>query len=135
MSRRTKIVCTIGPASDSDEMISKLILAGMNVARVNFSHGTPEYQRTVIRKIKRLRQELHQPVAVLHDLQGPKIRIGIIESGPVELRPVSHFTLTADAVPGDAKRVSVSLATLPHEVKPGHPILLADGRIELRVEN
>jgi pyruvate kinase len=134
MIRRTKIVCTIGPASDSEAMITKLIHAGMNVARVNFSHGTPEYQRDVIRKIKRLRKDLNQPVAVLQDLQGPKIRIGTIESGVVDIEPGSQFILTADTVPGDATRVSVSLASLPHEVKAGHPILLADGRIELRVE-
>lgn len=134
MIRRTKIVCTIGPSSDTEEILTKLIAAGMNVARLNFSHGTPEYQRDLIRKIKRVRKRLNQPVAILQDLQGPKIRIGTIDSGVIQLQPGQEFVLTADAVPGDANRVSVSLATLPQEVKTGHPILLADGNIELRVE-
>jgi len=134
MSRRTKIVCTIGPASDSEEMITKLIGAGMNVARLNFSHGTSEYQRDLVRKVKRVRKALNRPVAILQDLQGPKIRIGEIGAAIVQLRPGQEFTLTADVVVGDATRASVSLKTLPHEVKIGHPILLADGNIELRVE-
>jgi pyruvate kinase len=134
MIRRTKIVCTIGPASDTEEMIAKLIAAGMNVARLNFSHGTAEYQRELVRKLKRVRKALNKPVAILQDLQGPKIRIGTIESGIVTLQPGQEFILTAETVPGDAQRASVSLKSLPHEVKTGHPILLADGNIELRVE-
>src|SRR5215470_11123367 len=134
MIRRTKIVCTIGPASDSEEMIAKLIAAGMNVARLNFSHGTPEYQRDLIRRIKRVRKALNKPVAILQDLQGPKIRIGVIEGGVVQLQPGREFVLTAADVAGDANRASVSLKNLPQEVKTGDPILLADGNIELRVE-
>ena len=135
MTRRTKIVCTIGPASDSEEMITKLIAAGMNVARINFSHGTQEYQRELIRRIKRIREALNKPVAILQDLQGPKIRVGLIESGVVQLQPGREFVLTTDDVAGDGNRASVSLKSLPHEVKAGHPILLADGNIELRVES
>src|SRR5262245_48853322 len=134
MTRRTKIGCTIGPASDSEAMIAKLIAAGMNVARLNFSHGTPEYQRTLIRRLKMVRTAMNKPVAILQDLQGPKIRIGVIASGVVALQPDQEFILTADDVLGDAHRASVSHKSLPHEVKEGHPILLADGRIELRVE-
>src|SRR6516162_7006445 len=134
MIRRTKIVCTIGPASDSEEMIARLITAGMNVARLNFSHGTPEYQRDLVRKVKRVRKALNKPVAILQDLQGPKIRIGVISSGVVQLQPGQDFTLTTNSVRGDAHRASVSLKTLTGEVKAGHPILLADGNIELRVE-
>jgi pyruvate kinase len=132
--RRTKIVCTIGPASDSEEMITKLVTAGMNVARVNFSHGTPEYQRKVIHRIKAVRKALNKPVAILQDLQGPKIRIGTIRDGNVQLKPGREFILTTDNVPGDEERVSVSLKTLPQEVSKGDSILLADGNIELRVE-
>ncbi len=132
--RRTKIVCTIGPVSDSEEMIARLVTAGMNVARVNFSHGTHEYHRGVIRRIKRVRKALNRPVAILQDLQGPKIRIGSVNSGVVQLMPGQEFILTAENVGGDAARASVSLKSLPHEVKTGHPILLADGNIELRVE-
>jgi len=132
--RRTKIVCTIGPASDTEEMIAKLVAAGMNVARLNFSHGTTEYQRELVRKVKRVRKALNKPVAILQDLQGPKIRIGVVNNGFVQLQPGQEFILTADEVEGDNHRVAVSLKTLPQEVKVGHPILLADGNIELRVE-
>src|SRR5262249_55963002 len=102
MIRRTNIVCTIGPASDSEEGITKLITAGMNVARINFSHGTQQYQRELIRKIKRVRNALNKPVAILQDLQGPKIRVGLIESGVVQLQPGREFVFTADDVAGDA---------------------------------
>ena len=134
MMRRTKIVCTIGPASDTEEMIEKLITAGMNVARLNFSHGTHEYLHTLVRRIKHVRKKLGKPVAILQDLQGPKIRIGIIRGGAVELMPGQEFILTSDSIQGDVHRVSTSLKTLPHEVTSGHPILLADGNIELIVE-
>ena len=134
MTRRTKIVCTIGPASDSEEMLAKLITAGMNVARLNFSHGTADSHRETIRRIKRVRTALNKPVAILQDLQGPKIRVGIIAAGNVQLQPGGEFILTSEDVSGDEKRASVSLETLPLEVKEGHPILLADGNIELRVE-
>jgi pyruvate kinase len=134
MMRRTKIVCTIGPASDSEDMIARLIAAGMNVARLNFSHGTTEYQRELVRKVKRVRKALNKPVAILQDLQGPKIRIGIIANGFVQLQPGQEFILTTENISGDGHRASVSLKSLPQEVKVGHPILLADGNIELRVE-
>jgi pyruvate kinase len=132
--RRTKIVCTIGPASDSEETITKLIAAGMNVARLNFSHGTADYHRSIIDRLKRVRKALSKPVAILMDLQGPKIRIGKIRSGSVVLRPGQQYILTTASVAGDEKRVSVSLKSLPDDVSAGHPILLADGNIELRVE-
>src|SRR5438094_3832262 len=134
MMRRTKIVCTIGPVSDTEEMIAKLIAAGMNVARLNFSHGTVEYQRDLVRKIKRVRKALNKPLAILQDLQGPKIRIGAIENGFVQLQPGQAFVLTADGVSGAGKRASVSLKSLPYEVKIGRPILPAGGKSELRVE-
>jgi len=132
--RRTKIVCTIGPASDSEEMIGKLIVAGMNVARVNFSHGTHDYHRMVIRRLKKLRKKLNKPLAILQDLQGPKIRIGSIAGDHAMLQPGKTVTLTTETVPGDSRLISVSLKSLPHAVSVGHPILLADGRIELVVE-
>ncbi len=115
-------------------MIAKLISAGMNVARINFSHGTHEYHRAVIKRIKEVRKVLHKPVAILQDLQGPKIRIGTVQEGIVELKPGQEFILTTKSVPGDGKRVSVSLKSMPEEVAQGHPILLADGNIEMRVE-
>jgi pyruvate kinase len=134
MMRRTKIVCTIGPASDSEKMIEKLIMAGMNVARLNFSHGTHAYLHTLVQRIKGVRRKLKKPVAILQDLQGPKIRIGIIRDGAVTLMPGQKFVLTSESIPGDANRASVSLKTLPFEVTTGHSILLADGNIELIVE-
>jgi pyruvate kinase len=135
--RRTKIVCTIGPATDSEDMIARLIAAGMNVARVNFSHGNHEYHRTVIRRIKQVRRALNKPVAILQDLQGPKIRVGLIGGGTgfVNLLPGQVFTLTTDELTGNDQRVSVSLKTLTEEVAVGHRILLADGNIELVVES
>jgi len=134
MMRRTKIVCTIGPASDTEAMIEKLIIAGMNVARLNFSHGTHEYLHTLVQRIKRVRKKLKRPVAILQDLQGPKIRVGIIKGGAVQLMPGQEFILTSEPIQGDVHSASVSLKTLPHEVTSGHPILLADGNIELIVE-
>jgi pyruvate kinase len=115
-------------------MIARLISAGMNVARLNFSHGTADYHRTMINRLKTIRKDLRRPVAILMDLQGPKIRIGNIRSSFVELRPGQEYVLTSTAVQGDGHRASVSLKSLPHEVAVGDPILLADGNIELRVE-
>jgi pyruvate kinase len=115
-------------------MIEKLIMAGMNVARLNFSHGTHDYLHTLVQRIKRVRKKLKKPVAILQDLQGPKIRIGIIKGGTVTLMPGQKFILTSESIQGDSSRASVSLKTLPHEVTSGHPILLADGNIELSVE-
>ena len=127
-------MCTIGPACDSDEMLRGLFAAGLNVARINFSHGDSDYHRLLIRRIKSLREELNMPVAILQDLQGPKIRVGKIESGTAWLERGTTFVLTSVSVPGDSKRVSVSLANFHEEVEVGQGILLADGMIELRVE-
>ena len=135
MTRRTKIVCTIGPASDSEAMIARLITSGMNVARINFSHGTADSHRTVIKRLKKVRKNLRKPVAILMDLQGPKIRVGKMKGGSVLLRPGQEYVLTSGTVRGDERRASVSLRSLPREVSPGDPILLADGNIELRVEH
>jgi pyruvate kinase len=115
-------------------MITKLVTSGMDVARLNFSHGTGDYHRTIISRLKKIRKDLRRPVAILMDLQGPKIRIGNLRGGSVELRPGQEYVLTTSSTPGDGRRVSVSLKSLPNEVSIGHPILLADGNIELRVE-
>jgi pyruvate kinase len=115
-------------------MLVRLVTAGMNVARLNFSHGTHEYHRTVMQRIKRVRKALNKPVAILQDLQGPKIRVGIIKGGFVQLRPNQQFVLTSDRVEGNDSRACVSLRSMPEEVATGHAILLADGNIELRVE-
>jgi pyruvate kinase len=130
---RTKIVCTVGPASDSPGILEAMIRAGMNVARLNFSHGTHEDHLRKIAAIRRIAEKLKEPVAVLQDLAGPKIRVGKVKDGGVELRRGQRFAFTVLPVLGDEEKVSVSYPSLPDEVKPGDRILLADGTIELEV--
>lgn len=130
---KTKIVCTIGPASSSKETLERLVRAGMDVARLNFSHGTQEEHRRVITLLRRISSRLGKPVAVLQDLSGPKIRIGPIRSGPVVLEPGALFTLTARKVPGDARSVSISYPAMVGEVRRGDVLLLSDGALELEV--
>jgi pyruvate kinase len=131
--RKTKIVCTIGPASESSQIIEAMIRAGMNVARLNFSHGTQEEHLRKIKTIRQIADRLKEPVAILQDLSGPKIRVGKVKEGGVELRRGEGFSLTNREVMGDEKRVSVTYPSLPDEVKPGDTILLSDGTIELQV--
>jgi len=131
--RKTKIVCTIGPASESPQILEALIQAGMNVARLNFSHGTHEEHLRKIETVRQISGRLKQPVAVLQDLSGPKIRIGEVRDGGVELRRGEEFSLTNQETVGDEKGAFVNYASLPAEVKPGDVILLSDGTIELRV--
>jgi pyruvate kinase len=131
--RKTKIVCTIGPASESSQIIEAMIRAGMNVARLNFSHGTQEEHLRKIKTIRQIADRLKEPVAILQDLSGPKIRVGKVKEGGVELRRGEGFSLTSREIMGDEKRVSVTYPSLPDEVKPGDTILLSDGTIELQV--
>jgi pyruvate kinase len=132
--RKTKIVCTIGPASESPQIIEALIRGGMNIARLNFSHGTHEEHLTKIKTIRQIAERLKQPVSILQDLAGPKIRIGRIKNGGVELTRGGRFSLTNREIMGDEKGASVTYPSLPNEVKPGDRILLADGTIELRIK-
>ena len=129
--RRTKIVCTIGPACSSDKVLEGLIRAGMNVARLNFSHGDYASHRRVIRKIRQLERKLDQPVAVLQDLPGPKIRIGAVASDRVRLQNRRPFVLTKRKILGSELAVSVNFSGLTAAVNKGDPILLGDGEIEL----
>jgi len=129
--RRTKIVCTIGPASSSDKMLEGLIRAGMNVARLNFSHGDYPSHRRVIRKIRQLERKLDRPVAILQDLPGPKVRIGAVAGDRVRLQTRRPFVLTTRKILGSELAVSVSFPGLTHAVRKGDPILLGDGEIEL----
>jgi len=131
--RKTKIVCTIGPASESPEILEALIQGGMNVARLNFSHGTQEEHLRKIETIRQISERLKQPVAILQDLGGPKIRIGMMKEGGVELKRGKEFYLTNQSLIGDETKATVSYPALPGEVKPGDRILLADGTIELKV--
>ncbi|MFH1037945.1 MAG: pyruvate kinase [PVC group bacterium] len=131
--KKTKIVCTIGPASDAPDVIEKLIEAGMDVARLNFSHGTHQEHGARIRLIRETARRLNRPVAILTDIAGPKIRIGKIAAGTVELKTGQNFILTARPVPGDAGEVSVNYRGLPKLVRKGDRILLSDGTLELEV--
>jgi pyruvate kinase len=132
--RKAKIVCTIGPASASPEMIDDLLRLGMDVARLNFSHGTHAQHARVVEAVRRASGRHEKTVAILADLSGPKIRTGALEGGkPVTLRAGQHFTITAAKRVGGADGVSTTYNRLPREVRKGDRILLADGLIELRV--
>lgn len=131
--RRTKIICTIGPASDSEEILTQLINAGMNVARLNFSHGTHEEHKKRIDTIKRVRQQLHKPVAIMLDTKGPEVRLGSFKDGKAEIITGARFTLTTKEVMGSSSICSITYKELPQEVMQGARILIADGLIELRV--
>jgi pyruvate kinase len=133
--RKTKIVCTIGPASQSADQLQQLLQAGVNVIRLNFSHGTQEEHGQVIAHVRRLTQELGVAVAILQDLAGPKVRIGTFASGTIELAVGDSFTLTTRPIEGTQHAVSVSYALLPQEVKPGDILLLDDGTVELKVQS
>ena len=130
---KTKIVCTIGPASDSPAILQKMIQAGMNVARLNFSHGDFQSHRDTIKKIRTASEAVGKRVAIMADLPGPKMRIGELAEEPVELKAGDPFTLTAEDIVGDAARVSVSFSRLPKAVKPGDRLFLNDGYIQIEV--
>ncbi len=132
--RRTKIICTLGPATDGPDMIARLIDAGMDVARLNYSHGTRAGHAAVIRMIREAARSKGKPVAILQDLQGPKIRVGTFAGGEALLAEGAAFTITADPVEGSAQRVSTAYSGLPVDVAPGGILLLDDGYIILRVE-
>ena len=131
--RKTKIICTLGPASESEEVIRELMLAGMNVARLNFSHGTHEEQRGKLELVKRVREELKLPVALLLDTKGPEIRTCDVEGGKLELKKGQSFVLTTEEVLGNSGIVSITYKDLVKDVIPGDAILIDDGLIELRV--
>ena len=133
--RKTKIICTIGPASESEEMLRKLIEAGMNVARFNFSHGTHEEHEKKFRRVVRLRREMGVPVATLLDTKGPEIRLRDFEGGKVVLEKGQTFTLTTEEVMGDATKASVTYKDLPADVAVGGSVLIDDGLIGLRVDS
>jgi pyruvate kinase len=132
-ARKTKIVCTIGPASESVETVEKMLLAGMNVARLNFSHGNFDDHRMIIGNIREASGRTGRPVALLADLPGPKIRLGTLSREPIELEAGRAFTLTAAEVNGDDQRASVSDPKLPGSVKAGDVLYLNDGYVQLEV--
>jgi pyruvate kinase len=133
--RHSKIVCTIGPASSSPRIIERLMRAGMDVARLNFSHGKHEDHARSIATLRAAAIEHEKPIAIIADLQGPKIRTGPLAGGAtVTLRAGQRFVITTARVPGDSNRVSTTFRPLPREVHRGNRILLSDGLIELRVQ-
>lgn len=132
--RRTKIVCTIGPATNSEEKLEQLMRAGMNVARLNFSHGTHEDHALVIKRVRSISARLGCSIAILQDLQGPKIRTGLLQDGqPVLLVQGTHVTITTRDIAGTATVISTTYKPLPQDVKIGDRILLDDGLLELLV--
>ncbi len=133
MDRRTKIVVTLGPASSDLQTIERLLRARVNVFRLNFSHGTHQEHADRIQMLRQASQKLGQPITLLQDLQGPKIRTGEIQGGVVELKQGESFTLTTEPVMGTAQRVSVDFPDLPDTARPGERILLDDGNLELVV--
>lgn len=132
--RKTKIICTLGPATDDENVLRQMILAGMNVARINFSHGDYESHQKRIDTFKKIRDEMGRPVALLLDTKGPEVRIKTFKNGKVELNNGQQFVLTTDEVEGDETKVSVTYKKLPSNLNEGNIILLDDGKLEFVVE-
>ncbi|MBR4292277.1 MAG: pyruvate kinase [Clostridia bacterium] len=132
--RKTKIVCTIGPACNTEEILSEMCLAGMNVARLNFSHGTHEDHKINIDRIKKVREKLGLPIAILLDTKGPEYRIKTFADGKIQLKEGDSFIFTSEDVIGDQNRVSVNYEALPDEMAPGDRILLNNGLLIFEVE-
>lgn len=133
--KKTKILATIGPASNNYEMIKSLAAAGANVFRLNFSHGTHDIHQEVIQIIRRVNKELNCHLGILQDLQGPKIRVGEVENNGVEIKPGELLTITNDPVVGSASLVSTVYQNLPQDVVPGDRILIDDGNLEVLVNS
>ena len=131
--RHAKIVCTLGPSSNSREVIEEMVEAGMNVARLNFSHGTHDDHREIYEMVRDVSKDLDRPVAILQDLQGPKIRVGTFEEGSVQLHGGDPFTITTEPATGTRERVSTTYKQLHEDVTSGDILLLDDGLLRLRV--
>ena len=131
--RKTKIICTIGPASEHEAVLTRMIKAGMDVARLNFSHGSHEEHQGKIDLIKKVRQKLHMPIAIMLDTKGPEYRIKTFENGKIELKDGDTFTLTTDDIVGNQERVSVNYENLIKDLKVGDRVLVANGIIILQV--
>jgi len=135
LKKKAKMVCTLGPASNTKETIQKLVRAGMDVARLNFSHGSYDEHAHLIKLVRQVSKETGKPVAILQDLQGPKIRIGQFEEGPVTLEAGDRFTITTRAVGGSQSEVSTTYTNLPKDLKKGDAILINDGLIKMKVHS
>jgi pyruvate kinase len=135
MNRKTKIVATIGPATESKEMLSKIINTGVNVCRINFSHGSHEEHKKVIDNIREINKEQGLYTAILADLQGPKIRVGKIKGNGVKINNGDEIIITSEECVGDASKVYISYQNFPQDVAPGEFILLDDGKLKLEIKN
>ena len=133
--RKTKIICTLGPATDDENVLRRLMLAGMNVARLNFSHGTHEEHKKRMDTVKRLREELDLPVSILLDTKGPEIRTGDFEGGRCEVRAGDFFTFTTRELVGDSTICTITYKELANDVTEGSRILVDDGLIEMKVKS
>lgn len=133
--RKTKIVCTIGPATDSEEMMEALLDNGMNVARLNFSHGTHEAHKVILNRFKKVRDKLKLPAAIMLDTKGPEIRLREFEQGACEIKTGDAYTLTTELVIGTSSIASITYKDLPHQLKSGDSLLIDDGKICLKVQS
>ena len=131
--KKTKIVATIGPASDSEEMLERLINLGVNVMRLNFSHGTHEEHQLRIDRIKKVREKLNVPIAIMLDTKGPEIRIGTFKNGKINIEQGQNFTLTTEDIYGDDTKVSVSYKDISNDVVVGGRVLIDDGLVEFKI--
>ncbi|MDD5898478.1 MAG: pyruvate kinase, partial [Clostridia bacterium] len=135
IQRKTKIVCTLGPSTEDDGVLRELMLSGMNVARLNFSHGNHEYHLNNINRIRRIAGELGKPVAIMLDTRGPEIRLELFENHKVELKKGQTFTLCTSSISGNAERASITYRDLPGDVREGTTILIDDGLVSMTVRS
>ena len=135
IQRKTKIVCTMGPATASDEVLRELMLSGMNVARLNFSHGDHEFHLNNMNRIRKLSAELNKPIAIMLDTRGPEIRLELFENHKVELKKGQTFTLCTQTITGNAERASITYKELPRDIREGTTILIDDGLVSMTVRS
>ncbi len=135
IQRKTKIVCTMGPSTEDDAVLRELMLSGMNVARLNFSHGNHEYHQNNMNRIRRISAELGKPIAIMLDTRGPEIRLETFENHKVELKKGQTFTLCMKTIEGNAERASITYKSLPGDVREGTTILIDDGLVSMTVRS
>ena len=131
--KKTKIICTLGPASRNEKVLEEMLLSGMNVARINFSHGTHEYHKETIEMFRKVRDKLHLPAAVMLDTKGPEIRLKDFSDSKAMLKTGGEFILTTEEILGDEKKAAITYKDLPSQLKKGDIILIDDGNIALSV--
>ena len=132
--RKTKIICTIGPASENEEVLTQMCLAGMNIARLNFSHGTYPEHENKINLVKKVREKLDLPIAIMLDTKGPEYRIRTFKDGKVDIATGDTFTFTIDEIEGDETRVAVNYKLLNKDLKPGDILTVNNGLVKFQVQ-